>query len=209
MSDFVESAKNFVSSAVSRTSWEAQKQMRVRGKQGEVDKLLSQRSQLTNELTQAAMSLYVQGALHDVQLSRLCASILELDNDIKKHETQLQELKSENYPAEQFVPGPTTNYAPPPVNPSPASPPSPRHPRGQTRSQEQGQEPTARRQPVQTAAIPFGQAPSTAAVVVRRCDKETGGKQITNGQRERIYTLRWPLLLPKVSTFPLRAYDKL
>lgn len=129
MSDFVESAKNFVSSAVSRTSWEAQKQMRVRGKQGEVDKLLNQRQQLTNELTQVAMSLYVQGALHDAQLSRLCASILELDNDIKNRETQLQELKSENYPAEQFVPGPTSDYTPPPVNPSPspspASPPPP------------------------------------------------------------------------------------
>ncbi|HET9921353.1 MAG TPA: zinc ribbon domain-containing protein [Ktedonobacteraceae bacterium] len=123
MSDFVESAKNFVSSAVSRTSWEAQKQMRVRGKQGEVDKLLEQRRQLTDDLTQAAMSLYVQGALHDAQLSRLCASILELDNDIKNHETQLQELKSETYPAEQFAPGPTTNYTPPPVNPSPAAPP--------------------------------------------------------------------------------------
>jgi uncharacterized protein YdcH (DUF465 family) len=125
MSDFVESAKNFVSSAVSRTSWEAQKQMRVRGKQGEVDKLLNQRQQLTNELTQVAMSLYIQGALHDAQLSRLCASILELDNDIKKHETQLQELKSESYPAEQFAPGPTTDYSPPPVNPSPVSPPPP------------------------------------------------------------------------------------
>jgi uncharacterized protein YdcH (DUF465 family) len=92
MADFVESAKSFVSAAVSRTSWEAQKQLRVRNKQSEVDKLLQQRLQLTNELTQAAMSLYIQGALHDPQLSRLCASILELDNDIKTHETQLQEL---------------------------------------------------------------------------------------------------------------------
>jgi hypothetical protein len=123
MADFVESAKSFVSAAVSRTSWEAQKQLRVRNKQSEVDKLLQQRQQLTNELTQAAMSLYIQGALHDPQLSRLCASILELDNDIKTHETQLQELKSEQFPAEQFAPAPTTNYAPPPFNQPPASPP--------------------------------------------------------------------------------------
>lgn len=123
MADFVESAKSFVSAAVSRTSWEAQKQLRVRNKQSEVDKLLQQRQQLTNELTQAAMSLYVQGALHDPQLSRLCASILELDNDIKTHEAQLQEVKSETYPAEQFAPAPTTNYEPPPFNQSPASPP--------------------------------------------------------------------------------------
>lgn len=129
MADFVESAKSFVSAAVSRTSWEAQKQMRVRNKQSEVDKLLQQRQQLTNDLTQAAMSLYVQGALQDPQLSRLCASILELDNDIKKHETQLQEIKSEAYPAEQFAPAPTTNYAPPPFNQPPASPaPSPAGP---------------------------------------------------------------------------------
>jgi|SRR5579884_885054 len=125
MADFVESAKSFVSAAVSRTSWEAQKQMRVRSKQSEIDKLLQQRLQLTNDLTQVAMSLYVQGALHDPQLSRLCASILELDNDIKKHETQLQEIKSETYPAEQFAPAPTTNYAPPPFNQPPASPPPP------------------------------------------------------------------------------------
>ena len=31
MSDFMESAKNFVNAAVSRTSWEAQKQLRLRG----------------------------------------------------------------------------------------------------------------------------------------------------------------------------------
>ncbi|HLI06390.1 MAG TPA: zinc ribbon domain-containing protein [Ktedonobacteraceae bacterium] len=123
MADFVESAKSFVSAAVSRTSWEAQKQLRVRNKQSEVDKLLQQRQQLTNELTQAAMSLYIQGALHDPQLSRLCASILELDNDIKTHETKLQEIKSEQFPAEQFTPAPTTNYAPPPFNQPPASPP--------------------------------------------------------------------------------------
>jgi hypothetical protein len=43
MSDFMESAKNFVNAAVSRTGWEAQKQMRLRGKQGELDTLLQQR----------------------------------------------------------------------------------------------------------------------------------------------------------------------
>ena len=52
MADFVESAKNFVSSAVSRTSWEAQKQLRVRGKQNEIDKLMDQRRQLLDELGQ-------------------------------------------------------------------------------------------------------------------------------------------------------------
>src|SRR5579884_274835 len=151
MADFVESAKSFVSAAVSRTSWEAQKQMRVRSKQSEIDKLLQQRLQLTNDLTQVAMSLYVQGALHDPQLSRLCASILELDNDIKKHETQLQEIKSETYPAEQFAPAPTTNYAPPPFNQPPASPPP----------------------PAPTAATPCAPAPSTAAAVAQRCDKRS------------------------------------
>ncbi|HEX4208417.1 MAG TPA: hypothetical protein VHZ51_30270, partial [Ktedonobacteraceae bacterium] len=43
MSDFVESARHFVNSAVSRTGWEAQKQLRLRNKQGEIDKLLEQR----------------------------------------------------------------------------------------------------------------------------------------------------------------------
>ena len=110
MSDFMESAKNFVNSAVSRTSWEAQKQLRVRGKQGEIDKLVDQRGQLVNELTQTAMSLYQQGALTDQQLSRLCASIFELDHDLRTRETQMQEIRNEAYPFQQ---GPTTNYAPP------------------------------------------------------------------------------------------------
>jgi hypothetical protein len=120
MADFVESAKNFVSAAVSRTSWEAQKQMRVRGKQGEMDKLLEQRTQLLDELAQVAMNLYVQGALTDGQLSRVCASIMELDNDLKSREVQLQELKKESYPADQSAPGPTPDYTPPAFTPPPA-----------------------------------------------------------------------------------------
>jgi|SRR5579863_407130 len=130
MADFVESAKNFVSAAVSRTSWEAQKQMRVRGKQGEMDKLLEQRTQLLDELAQIAMNLYVQGALTDGQLSRICASIMELDNDLKSREVQLQELKKESYPADQSAPGPTANYTPPPFTPPPAPAPSARSAKG-------------------------------------------------------------------------------
>ena len=113
MSDFLESAKNIVNSAVSRTGWEAQKQMRVRSKQTEVDKLVEQRRQLVDELSQVAMTLYQQGTLTDSQLSRLCASIFELDHDLRAHETQLQEVKSEAYPVDQFAPSPTMNYAPP------------------------------------------------------------------------------------------------
>lgn len=116
MSDFLSSAKNFVNSAVSRTSWEAQKQLRVRNKQSEIDKLLEQRQQLMEELGQVAMNLYQQGSLTDSQLSRLCASIFELDHDLRSRETQLQEAKNENYPVDQFAPGPTMNYAPPSSN---------------------------------------------------------------------------------------------
>ncbi|GCE06443.1 zinc-ribbon domain-containing protein [Dictyobacter aurantiacus] len=116
MSDFISSAKNFVNSAVSRTSWEAQKQLRVRNKQSEIDKLLEQRQRLMDELGQVAMNLYQQGSLTDSQLSRLCASIFELDHDLRSRETQLQEAKNEAYPADQFAPGPTMNYAPPSPN---------------------------------------------------------------------------------------------
>ena len=77
MADFLDSVKNRVSAAVSRTSWEAQKQMRVRSKQTEVDKLLEQREKLLNDLAQSAIELYQKGALTDAQLSRLCASIQE------------------------------------------------------------------------------------------------------------------------------------
>lgn len=122
MSDFVESAKNFVSAAVSRTSWEAQKQLRIRGKQSEIDKLMEQRQQLVQDLVQAAMNLYQQGTLTDTQLSRVCASIFELDHDAKTREAQLQDLKNEQYPVDQFAPAPTMNYAPPPVTPQPSAP---------------------------------------------------------------------------------------
>lgn len=132
MSDFVESAKNFVNSAVSRTSWEAQKQLRQRGKQSEIDKLLEQRQQLLNELAMVAMNLYQQGTLSDTQLSRLCASVIELDHDVRNRESQLQEIRNEVYPADQFAPAPTTNYTPPPASYTPppaASPPNPAPPR--------------------------------------------------------------------------------
>ena len=131
MADFLDSVKSKVSAAVSRTSWEAQKQMRVRSKQTEVDKLLEQREKLLNDLAQSAMELYQKGALTDPQLSRLCASIQELDHDVQKRETQLLEIKNEPYPAQQLAPAPTTDYTPPtyvpsslptPGNPQPPAP---------------------------------------------------------------------------------------
>ena len=122
MSDFVESAKNIVSSAVSRTSWQAQKQLRVRAKQSEIDQLIDQRNGLIDELAKVAMNLYQQGKLNDAQLSRLCASIQELDHDVQNREQQLIEIKSEQYIATQFAPGATSNYAPPPVSPTPPPP---------------------------------------------------------------------------------------
>jgi len=118
MSDFVESAKSSMNAAVSRISWEAQKQMRVRSKQSEIDTLMQQRHQLLDELGKVAISLYQQGLLHDPQLSRLCASIIELDQDVGNRQVQLQDLKKEAYPASQFAPGPTMNYTPPSVPPS-------------------------------------------------------------------------------------------
>jgi uncharacterized protein YdcH (DUF465 family) len=126
MSDFVESAKNIVSSAVSRTSWQAQKQLRVRAKQSEIDQLLDQRNRLLDELAKIAMDLYQQGKLNDAQLSRLCASIQELDHDVQNREQQLLEVKSEQYNVAQFAPAATANYSPPPV--TPASPPPPSRP---------------------------------------------------------------------------------
>ncbi len=125
MADFMESAKNLFNSAVSRTGWEAQKQLRVRNKQSEIDKLMEQRRQLVDELSQVAMNLYQQGTLTDSQLGRLCASIYELDHDAKTREAQLQQIKDEPYPADQLGPAPTMNYAPPPSNPQPAPPPPP------------------------------------------------------------------------------------
>ncbi len=121
MSDFVENAKNMVSAAVSRTSWQAQKQLRVRGKQGEIDQLMEQRQQLLDELAKIAMDLYQQGRLTDAQLSRLCASIQELDHDMQNRQTQLAEIKNEMYVANQFAPSATTNYAPPPVSSNPGA----------------------------------------------------------------------------------------
>jgi hypothetical protein len=132
MSDFVESAKNFMSAAVSRTSWEAQKRLRLSRKQSEIDKLMEQRQQLTNQIVQITLDMYTQGTLTDAQMSRLCASIVELDHDVRSHDAQLQEIKKEAYPNEQFTPGPTTNYTPPPVSPvqpfqqGPTAPPPPK-----------------------------------------------------------------------------------
>lgn len=119
MADFVESAKNFVNSAVSRTSWEAQKQLRVRGKQGEIDKLMDQRHQLLDELAQIAMTHLQQGTLSDPQLSRVCAGIMELDHDVKNREVQLQDIKKEAFTPDQSVP--VTDYSPPPFTPPSAS----------------------------------------------------------------------------------------
>jgi zinc ribbon protein len=117
MADFLDSVKRGVSAAVSRTSWEAQKQMRVRSKQTEIDKLLEQREQLLNDLAQTAIDLYQKGVLTDSHLSRLCASIQELDHDVQNRETQLMDIKKEPYPAQQLAPAPMADYTPPPVNP--------------------------------------------------------------------------------------------
>ena len=140
MADFLDSVKKGVSAAVSRTSWEAQKQMRVRSKQTEVDQLLEQREKLLNDLAQTAIDLYQKSALTDAHLSRLCASIQELDHDVQNRETQLMEIKKENYPAQQLAPAQTADYTPPtptyvppatsnpgipqqPVGPAPLNPP--------------------------------------------------------------------------------------
>jgi len=121
MADFLESAKSMVNAAVSRTSWEAQKQLRVRSKQTEVEKLLEQRQQLLDELGQIAMNLYQQGKLTDQQLSRLCASMQELDHDVENRETQLREIKSEAYQANQFAPASTPDYTPPVSSSTPSA----------------------------------------------------------------------------------------
>ncbi|HEY3994021.1 MAG TPA: zinc ribbon domain-containing protein [Ktedonobacteraceae bacterium] len=132
MADFLDSVKKGVSAAVSRTSWEAQKQMRVRSKQTEVDKLLEQREKLLNDLAQTAIDLYQKGALTDSHLTRLCASIQELDHDVQNREMQLSEIKKEAFPAQQLGPAPTSDYTPPAPAPTytpPAyTPPAPAAP---------------------------------------------------------------------------------
>jgi hypothetical protein len=130
MADFVESAKNFMSAAVSRTSWEAQKQMRVRGKQGEIDKLLDKRRQLLDELAQIAMNLYQQGTLPDPQLSGVCSSILQVDSEVRNREAQLQEIKKEAFVGDQAGPersgarSAAKDYTASPFTPPSASPSS-------------------------------------------------------------------------------------
>jgi hypothetical protein len=138
MADFLDSVKKGVSAAVSRTSWEAQKQMRIRSKQTEIDKLLEQREKLLNDLAQAAIDLHQKGLLSDGHLSRICASIQELDHDVQNRETQLTEIKKEPYPAQQLAPTPTADYTPPvptytpPASTPAASTPAPRQPAAST-----------------------------------------------------------------------------
>ncbi len=113
MADFLDSVKNKVNAAVSRTGWEAQKQMRVRSKQTEIDKLLEQREKLLNDLAQSAIELYQKGMLTDPHLSRVCSGIQELDHDVQNREMQLGEIKKEPYPVQQLAPSQTMDYAPP------------------------------------------------------------------------------------------------
>jgi hypothetical protein len=130
MADFVESAKNFVSSAVSRTSWEAQKQVRLRGKQGEIDKLVDRRRKLLDDLGNQVMTLYQQGMLSDSQLSRICAEILTVDQGLREQEEQLKEIKKEAYQSEQPAaapfPPPNADFPPPAYTPPTAQPQQPR-----------------------------------------------------------------------------------
>jgi len=129
MSDFFETAKSFVNSTVSRAGWEAQKQQRIGSKQKEIDKLVGQRQQLMDEIGQVVMTLYEQRALTDAQLSRLCASVLELDHDLRTREQKFQEIKAECYPADQLAPETTRDYAPPPAPSAPVNPVTPATPR--------------------------------------------------------------------------------
>lgn len=133
MADFVESAKNFVSSAVSRTSWEAQKQVRLRGKQSEIDKLVDRRRKLLDDLGNQAMTLYQQGMLSDSQLARICAEILTVDQGLREQEEQLKEIKKEAYQSEQPAPAPfpppaNSSFPPPAYTPPPAQPQPPPQP---------------------------------------------------------------------------------
>lgn len=124
MADFLDSVKKGVSAAVSRTSWEAQKQLRVRSKQTEVDKLLEQREKLLNDLAQTAIDLHQKGLLTDAHLARICAGIQELDHDVQNRETQLMEIKKESYPVQQFAPAQTSDYTPPAPTYTPSTPTS-------------------------------------------------------------------------------------
>jgi hypothetical protein len=153
MPDFLDSVKKGVSAAVSRTSWEALKQMRVRSKQTEIDKLLEQREKLLNDLAQTAIDLYQKGALTDGHLSRVCASIQELDHDVQNRESQLMEVKKENYPVQQFGPAPTTDYTPaiPTYTPPAASPTIPP------------------RQPVPSAPSTTASQPATQSAICPSC----------------------------------------
>ena len=125
MADFLDTVKSKVSSAVSRTSWEAQKKILVRSKQTEIDKLLEQREKLLNDLAQAAIDLYQKGALTDQHLARICASIQELDHDVQNRESQLFDIKKEAYPAQQLAPAQTMDYTPPTPTYTPPAAPSP------------------------------------------------------------------------------------
>ena len=131
MADFLDSVRKGVSAAVSRTSWEAQKQLRIRSKQTEIDKLLEQREKLLNDLAQTAIDLYQKGMLSDTHLSRLCASIQELDHDMQNRESQLLEIRKEAYPVQQLAPSQTADYTPPvptyvpPAAPAPGTPQQP------------------------------------------------------------------------------------
>jgi hypothetical protein len=126
MADFLDTVKSKVSSAVSRTSWEAQKQIRVRSKQTEIDKLLEQREKLLDDLAQAAIDLFQKGALTDPRLARVCASIQELDHDVQNRESQLLDMKKEIYPAQQLAPAQTADYTPPtPTYTPPVAPAAP------------------------------------------------------------------------------------
>ena len=164
MADFVESAKNLVSSAVSRTSWQAQKQLRVHSKQSEIDQLIEQRNQLLDELAKVALTLFEKGRLTDTQLSRICSSIQELDHDMQNRESQLQQIKAEAYNPSQFGPSPTVDYTPPPVtptpNPTPAyTPPSP----------QPGARPTAGAQPKSLTCPNCGSTIRPNALYCRSC----------------------------------------
>jgi zinc-ribbon domain len=92
---------------------------------------------LVDDLAQVAMTLYQQGNLSDQQLSRLCASIMELDQDIIRRDAQLQDLKNEVYPVNQFTPSPTMNYNPPPPPPPTGAPHTSSINRGATGTEEQ------------------------------------------------------------------------